>query len=41
MSFLLRHRELALGLIIAAMVAGIGVYAPAFISAANIADGAQ
>ena len=37
MSFLLRHRELALGLIIAAMVAGIGLYAPAFISAANIA----
>jgi rhamnose transport system permease protein len=36
-SFLLRHRELALGLIIAAMVAGIGLYAPAFISAANIA----
>jgi rhamnose transport system permease protein len=36
-SFLLRHRELALGLIIAAMVAGIGLYAPAFVSAANIA----
>jgi rhamnose transport system permease protein len=36
-SFLLGHRELALGLIIAAMVAGIGLYAPAFVSAANIA----
>jgi rhamnose transport system permease protein len=36
-SFLLGHRELALGLIIAAMVAGIGLYAPAFVSGANIA----
>jgi rhamnose transport system permease protein len=36
-NFFLRHRELALGLIIAAMVGGIGVYAPAFVSAANIA----
>ena len=30
MNFFLRHRELALALIIAAMVGGIGVYAPAF-----------
>ena len=37
MNFFLRHRELALALIIAAMVGGIGVYAPAFVSAANIA----
>jgi rhamnose transport system permease protein len=36
-SFLLRHRELALALIIAVMVGGIGLYAPAFVSAANIA----
>jgi rhamnose transport system permease protein len=36
-NFLLRHRELALALIIAAMVLVIGVYAPAFISPANIA----
>jgi rhamnose transport system permease protein len=36
-NFFLRHRELALALIIAAMVGGIGVYAPAFVSAANIA----
>ena len=37
MNFLLRHRELALGLIIAAMVGAIGFYAPAFVSRANIA----
>ncbi len=37
MNFVLRHRELALGLIIAAMVGGIGAYAPAFVSAANVA----
>jgi rhamnose transport system permease protein len=36
-NFLLRHRELALGLIIAAMVSAIGAYAPAFISPPNIA----
>jgi rhamnose transport system permease protein len=36
-SFLLRHRELALGLIIATLVLAIGAYAPAFISPANIA----
>jgi rhamnose transport system permease protein len=36
-NFLLRHRELALGLIIAVLVLAIGVYAPAFISPANIA----
>jgi rhamnose transport system permease protein len=37
MNSVLRHREAALGLIIAAMVAGIGAYAPAFTSPANIA----
>src|SRR5476649_2682893 len=36
-NFFLRHRELTLGLIIAVMVGAIGVYAPAFISAPNIA----
>jgi rhamnose transport system permease protein len=36
-NLLLRHRELALALIIAAMVGAIGLYAPAFVSAANIA----
>ena len=36
MNFLLRHRELALGLIIAGLVLAIGAYAPAFISPANI-----
>ena len=37
MNLILRHRETALGLIIAAMVGGIGAYAPAFVSADNIA----
>jgi rhamnose transport system permease protein len=37
MNFFLRHRELTLGLIIAAMIGGIGVYAPAFVSAGNVA----
>jgi rhamnose transport system permease protein len=36
-NFLLRHRELALGLIVAAMIGAIGAYAPAFVSRANIA----
>ncbi len=30
MNFLLKHRELALSLIIAIMVTGISIYAPAF-----------
>jgi rhamnose transport system permease protein len=36
-NFLLRHRELALAMIIAAMIGAIGIYAPAFVSRANIA----
>ena len=35
MNFLLKHRELALSLIIALMVAGISIYAPAFASFEN------
>jgi rhamnose transport system permease protein len=38
MNVLLRHREAVLGLVIAAMVGGIGVYAPAFVSPSNIAS---
>jgi rhamnose transport system permease protein len=37
MNFFLRYRELTLGLIVAAMIGGIGLYAPAFVSAPNIA----
>jgi len=37
LNFVLRHRELALALIIAAMASGIGAYAPTFVSPANIA----
>lgn len=36
MSRILKTREVALGLIILAMVGGIGLYAPAFVSLANI-----
>ena len=36
MSALLKHRELALAIIIALMIAGIGTYAPAFVSFGNI-----
>ena len=36
MNFLLNNREAALAVIVAAMVAGIGVYAPAFVSLDNI-----
>ena len=35
MNFLLKHRELALSLIIALMVTGISIYAPAFASFEN------
>ena len=35
MNFLLKHRELALSLIIALMVTGISIYAPAFASFGN------
>ena len=37
MNVILRHREAALALIIAAMVAGVGLYAPAFASLPNMA----
>ena len=37
MNVLLKNRELALALIIAAMVTGIGLYAPAFVSPDNLA----
>jgi rhamnose transport system permease protein len=37
MNFVLRNRELALAIIIAIMVAGIGTYAPAFVGIENIA----
>jgi rhamnose transport system permease protein len=37
MSALLKHREFALALIIAVLIAGIGIYAPAFVSPDNIA----
>ncbi len=37
MNLFLRHRELALALIIALMIGAIGAYAPAFVSLANIA----
>jgi rhamnose transport system permease protein len=37
MNLLLRNRELALALIVGAMVVGIGFYAPAFVSPDNIA----
>ncbi len=36
MSYFLKNREAALALIVVAMVAGIGAYAPAFVSFANI-----
>lgn len=36
MNYLVRHREAALAVIIVAMVAGIGAYAPAFVSLDNI-----
>ncbi len=36
MNALLRHRELALAIIVALMVAGIGAYAPVFVSLDNI-----
>lgn len=36
MTAFLKHRELALALLIAIMVTGIGIYAPAFVSLANI-----
>jgi rhamnose transport system permease protein len=36
-NLILRNREVALGLIIAVMVLAIGAYAPAFVTAANIA----
>ena len=38
MSFLLKHRELALSLIIAIMVTGISIYAPAFATFENAAS---
>jgi rhamnose transport system permease protein len=36
MNYFLKHREVALGVVVALMVAGIGAYAPAFVSAGNI-----
>ena len=36
MNYFLKHREVALGLVIALMIAGIGAYAPAFVSPGNI-----
>ena len=36
MNWLLKHREAALAIIIALMIAGIGVYAPAFVSIDNL-----
>ena len=36
MNYLAKHREAALGLVIALMIAGIGAYAPAFVSPGNI-----
>lgn len=38
MNLILRHREVALGLVIVAMVAGIGAYAPAFVAPGNLAS---
>ena len=37
MSWFLKHREAALGIIITLMIGGIGVYAPAFVSVDNLA----
>jgi rhamnose transport system permease protein len=38
MSWLLRHREAALALLIALMIAGVGAYAPTFVTPASLAN---